>query len=211
MPNTLTKNELAELLLRYKIVELRPNDPFTFASGIKSPIYCDARKVISHLELRKPIAAAIASKILEVYPDVEVISGVATGSIAMSAWVAEILNLPMIYYRKPKGYGHNNTIEGEFVKGQKVVVIEDVVSTGGCCLTAVDSLREAGLNVLGTSFIYSHELQNAVDNFKAKNCSYACLVGFKDLIDYAEQSNILNPDEVVSALKWHENPEKWMS
>lgn len=207
--STITKAELAELLLKYKIVELRPSEPFTFASGIKSPIYCDARKVISHPELRKPIALAIANKIKESYPDVEVISGVATGSIALAAWVSEILNLPMIYYRKPKGYGHNNTIEGEFAKGQKVVVIEDVVSTGGSCLNAVDSLRESELNVLGTCFIYSHELQNAVDNFAAKDCKYECLVGFKDLIKYAEQNNILTSEEEISALKWHENPSAW--
>jgi orotate phosphoribosyltransferase len=211
MSNMLTKNQLAELLLKYKIVELRPGDPFTFASGIKSPIYCDARKVISHPELRKPIAEAIANKIKESYPNVEVISGVATGSIALAAWVSDILNLPMIYYRKPKGYGHNNTIEGEFTKGQKVVVIEDVVSTGGSCLNAVDSLREGGLDVLGTCFIYSHELQSAVDNFAYKNCKYECLVGLKDLMEYTSQSNILTSQEVVSVLKWHDNPAEWLS
>lgn len=210
MSNVLTKNQLAELLLEYKIVELRPSEPFTFASGIKSPIYCDARKIISHPSLRNPIAVAIANKIKESYPDVEVISGVATGSIALAAWVSDILNLPMIYYRKPKGYGHNNTIEGEFVKGQKVVVIEDVVSTGGSCLNAVESLREGGLNVLGTCFIYSHELQSAVDNFATKNCKYECLVGFKDLIEFSEQTYILTSEEVQSALKWHTNPEKWL-
>jgi orotate phosphoribosyltransferase len=210
MSNVLTKNQLAELLLKYKIVELRPNEPFTFASGIKSPIYCDARKIISHPELRKPIAEAIANNIKESYPDVEVISGVATGSIALAAWVSDILSLPMIYYRKPKGYGHNNTIEGEFIKGQKVVVIEDVVSTGGSCLNAVDSLREGGLDVLGTCFIYSHELQSAVDNFANKNCKYECLVGLKDLMDYTSQSNILTTQEVASVLKWHDNPAEWL-
>jgi orotate phosphoribosyltransferase len=209
MSTVLTINQIAKLLLKYKIVEVRPNEPFTYASGIKGPIYCDARKIISHPELRKPIADAIANKIKESYPDVEVISGVATGSIALAAWVSEILNLPMIYYRKPKGYGHNNTIEGEFTKGQKVVVIEDVVSTGGSCLNAVDSLREGGLEVLGTCFIYSHELQNAVDNFASKECKYECLVGFKDLIEFSAQTNILNQDEVQSALKWHENPSAW--
>jgi orotate phosphoribosyltransferase len=210
MSSVLTKNQLAELLLKYKIVELRPSEPFTFASGIKSPIYCDARKIISHPELRKPIAEAIANKIKESYPDVEVISGVATGSIALAAWVSDILNLPMIYYRKPKGYGHNNTIEGKFVKGQKVVVIEDVVSTGGSCLNAVDSLREGGLDVLGTCFIYSHELQSAVDNFATKNCKYECLVGLAELIEYAGQNKILNSEEVASVLKWHSNPAEWL-
>jgi orotate phosphoribosyltransferase len=210
MTNDLIKNQLSELLLKYKIVELRPGEPFTFASGIKSPIYCDARKIISHPELRKPIAHAIANKIKESYPEVEVISGVATGSIALAAWVSDILNLPMIYYRKPKGYGHNNTIEGEYKKAQKVVVIEDVVSTGGSCLNAVESLREGGLDVLGTCFIYSHELQSAVDNFASKNCKYECLVGLKELIEYARDNKALSSEEFVSIQKWHDNPAKWL-
>jgi orotate phosphoribosyltransferase len=211
MSNVLTKNQLTELLLKYKIVELRPNEPFTFASGIKSPIYCDARKIISHPDLRKPIAEAIANQIKESYPDVEVISGVATGSIALAAWVSDILNLPMIYYRKPKGYGHNNTIEGEFTKGQKVVVIEDVVSTGGSCLNAVESLRDGGLDVLGTCFIYSHGLKSAANNFADKNCKYECLVELKNLIEYAGNNSVLTTQETDSILKWQNNPAEWLN
>jgi orotate phosphoribosyltransferase len=210
MSNILSKEQLSELILSYKIAELRPSNPFTFASGIKSPIYCDARKIISHPELRNPIAEALAFEILNKYPDVEVISGVATGSIAMAAWVSSIMNLPMIYYRKPKGYGHNNTVEGEFKQGQKVVVIEDVVSTGGSCLNAVESLRSSGLNVLGTAFIYSHELESAIQNFEAKSCKYINLVGFADLIKTAQHSNLLNETEVKMALDWHINPSQWM-
>jgi orotate phosphoribosyltransferase len=208
--NYLNSSDASKALLDHKIIELSPNSPFTFASGIKSPIYCDGRKIISNPKLRMDIAFSLAEMIKEKYPDVEVISGVATGSIAMAAWVSQILNLPMIYYRKPKGYGHNNTVEGEYQKGQKVVVIEDTVSTGGSCLTAVQSLRDNELDVLGVAFIYSHEMQKSIDNFNSNNCKYINLCGLTDVLVYAHSSGILTESEVKSVELWKKNPAEWV-
>jgi orotate phosphoribosyltransferase len=199
----------AQLLLDNNIVKFNFENPFTFASGIISPVYCDARLVISNIELRKQIATEIANNIRTNYPNVEIICGVATGSIALSAWVSEILNLPLMYYRKPKGHGANNTLEGSFNEGQKVVVIEDVVSTGGSCLKAVDSLRESGLEVLGVSFIYSHLMTQCVENFESKECRYSYLCNFDQLSNYCRESEFLNNDQITSLQKWHNDPTDW--
>ena len=207
--NILSPSSLAQQLIANKIIELSPDSPFTFASGIKSPIYCDGRKVISLPKLRLDIAHSLADKIKQNFPDVEIISGVATGSIAMAAWVSQILDLPMIYYRKPKGYGHNNTVEGQYEKNQKVVVIEDTVSTGSSCITAVNSLRENGLDVLGVAFIYTHEIQSSVDNFASNNCKFVSLCGITDIIKYAHTSNILNEKQIELIKKWQQNPKEW--
>jgi orotate phosphoribosyltransferase len=203
--------QIALLLLNNKILELSPAAPFTFASGIKSPIYCDGRLIMSIPDLRKTIAYNLAQTIKAAYPDVEIISGVATGSIAMSAWVAEILDLPLIYYRKPKGYGHNNTIEGQFTAGQKVVVLEDVVSTGGSCLTAVESLRAADLDVLGVAFIYSHGMVKSIESFEAAGCKYVNLCGLEDALESANQSGILTSQQVETVKDWKVDPANWGS
>lgn len=205
----LPPNQIADLLLDHKILELSPAAPFTFASGIKSPIYCDGRLIMSIPSLRKVIAYNLAQKIKMAYPDVQVISGVATGSIAISAWIAEILDLPLIYYRKPKGYGHNNTVEGQFQAGQKVVVVEDVVSTGGSCLTAVNSIREAGLDVLGVAFIYSHGMTKSIEAFDAANCNFVSLCGLEDVVEAANESGILTTDQVVIVKDWKTDPTSW--
>jgi orotate phosphoribosyltransferase len=205
----LNANQISALLLEHKILELSPAAPFTFASGIKSPIYCDGRIIMSVPDLRRSIAHNLAQKIKETYPDVQVISGVATGSIAMSAWVAEILDLPLIYYRKPKGYGHNNTVEGQFTAGQKVVVLEDVVSTGGSCLTAVESVREAGLDVLGVAFIYSHGMISSIANFEKANCNFVSLCGLEDALESANQTGILTIEQVAIVKDWKNDPVNW--
>jgi orotate phosphoribosyltransferase len=207
----LNSNQIASLLLEHKILELSPAAPFTFASGIKSPIYCDGRLIMSIPSLRKTIAYNLAQKIKVAYPDVEVISGVATGSIAMSAWIAEILNLPLVYYRKPKGYGHNNTVEGQFSSDQKVVVVEDVVSTGGSCLTAVESLRAVGLEVLGVAFIYSHGMIKSIESFNAANCKFVSLCGLEDALESANSSGILTSEQVETVKDWKTDPVNWGS
>jgi orotate phosphoribosyltransferase len=207
----LNSTQIASLLLENKILELSPTAPFTFASGIKSPIYCDGRIIMSLPDFRKTIAYNLATKIKQAYPDVQVISGVATGSIAMSAWIAEILNLPLIYYRKPKGYGHNNTVEGQFTAGQKVVVVEDVVSTGGSCLTAVESMRAVGLDVLGVAFIYSHGMTKSIESFNAANCKFVSLCGLEDALESANQSGILTIGQVETVKDWKADPVNWGS
>ena len=207
-PNSI---QIASLLLENKILELSPSVPFTFASGIKSPIYCDGRIIMSIPDLRKTIAYNLAQTIKQTYPDVQIICGVATGSIAISAWVAEILNLPLIYYRKPKGYGHNNTVEGKFESNQKVVVVEDVVSTGGSCLTAVESVRATGLEVLGVAFIYSHGMIKSIENFEANNCKYVSLCGLEDALESANKSGILTTEQVETVKDWKADPINWTS
>ena len=203
--------QIASLLLENKILELSPTSPFTFASGIKSPIYCDGRIIMSIPDLRKIIAYNLASKIKQAYPDVEIICGVATGSIAISAWVAEILDLPLIYYRKPKGHGHNNTVEGKFESNQKVVVVEDVVSTGGSCLTAVESVRAASLDVLGVAFIYSHGMIKSIESFNSANCKFVSLCGLEDALESANQTGILTTDQVETVKDWKADPINWAS
>lgn len=203
--------QTAQALLDNNIIELSPNKPFTFASGIKSPIYCDGRKIISNPTLRSDIAYSLAQKIKEQYPEVEVISGVATGSIAMAAWVAQILELPMIYYRKPKGYGHNNTIEGQFLPRQKVVVIEDTVSTGGSCLNAVKSLRESDLDVLGVAFIYTHQMKSSITNFEINNCPFVYLAGLSQVVECASNSGVINQKEIEMIKKWQIDSQNWMN
>jgi orotate phosphoribosyltransferase len=205
----ITSSQVASLLLEHKILELSPADPFTFASGIKSPIYCDGRIIMSIPALRVAIAKNLATKIKQAYPDVQVISGVATGSIAMAAWISEILDLPMIYHRKPKGYGHNNTVEGQYTAGQKVVVVEDVVSTGGSCLKAVEDTRASGLEVLGVAFIYSHGMISSIANFEKAGCKFVSLCGLEDALESANESGILTTEQVETVKDWKSDPINW--
>ena len=154
------KKDIAESLLEIKAVSLRPNDPFTWTSGIQSPIYCDNRLTLSYPEIRRKIAAGLAEIITEKFPGTDLIAGTATAGIPHAAWVSELLNLPMCYVRsKAKGHGKGNQIEGNAASGQKVVVVEDLISTGGSVITAVEALREAGCNVLGVVSIFTYELE----------------------------------------------------
>ena len=168
--------QVAKDLLSIKAVTLSPEEPFTWASGIKSPIYCDNRLTISYPEVRKRIAKGIADIIREKYPETEVIAGTATAGIPHAAWIAEELNLPMIYVRsKPKDHGRGKQIEGVLAEGQKVVLIDDLLSTGGSVLKAVDAAKNEGADVLGVCGIFSYQLSKLDDNFKAYNLSYATL------------------------------------
>jgi orotate phosphoribosyltransferase len=205
----LSSQEVIANLIKINSIQINPKQPFIFASGISSPVYCDGRLVISEPLFRDRLASTFAEKIAQKYIDVETIAGVATGSIAISAWVAEKLNLPMIYARKPKGYGHNKSYEGKLRKGQKVVVIEDAISTGTNCLEAIDYLRKNGAVVLGVFVIYSHNLQKSFDNFKFAKTEYTALSSFEDLLTFAQKSKMINLEEKKAMLEWQQDPENW--
>jgi orotate phosphoribosyltransferase len=205
-----TAKRLAELLLQIKAIELRPDQPFTWASGILSPIYCDNRVTLSHPTVRTYLREQMAQTIKAQHPTVEVIAGVATGAIALAALVAQELNLPMVYVRaSAKGHGRQNLIEGQLANNARVVVIEDLVSTGMSSLQAVDALREAGANVLGMGAIFTYGFQKAVDAFTEKNCSLFTLSDYAHLLQVAEGRNTLNAQEAKTLAQWRQDPESW--
>jgi orotate phosphoribosyltransferase len=182
-------------LLQIGAVKLSPNDPFTWASGKKSPIYCDNRLTLSYPEVRRLICQSFVNKIKENFKDVEVIAGVATGGIAHGALVAEALSLPLIYVRdKPKGHGRMNLIEGHLEAGKRVVVIEDLISTGGSSLKAVEGIRESGGNVLGLLAIFTYGFEAANKAFEAANCPFDTLTNFQSLLQELKSQNALEAE-----------------
>jgi orotate phosphoribosyltransferase len=182
-------------LLQIGAVKLSPNEPFTWASGKKSPIYCDNRLTLSYPEVRRLICQSFVDKIKENFKDVEVIAGVATGGIAHGALVAEALGLPMIYVRdKPKGHGRMNLIEGHLEAGKRVVVIEDLISTGGSSLKAVEGIRESGGNVLGLLAIFTYGFEAANKAFEAANCPFDTLTNFQSLLQELKSQNALEAE-----------------
>ncbi|MGA1778527.1 MAG: orotate phosphoribosyltransferase [Schleiferiaceae bacterium] len=205
-----TAKRLAELLLQIKAIELRPDAPFTWASGILSPIYCDNRVTLSHPMVRTYLREQMAQSIKAQYPTVEVIAGVATGAIALAALVAQELNLPMIYVRSAaKGHGRQNLIEGHLPKGARVVVIEDLVSTGMSSLQAVDALREAEAHVLGMGAIFTYGFQQSVDAFAEKECPLFTLSDYDHLLGVAEARNTLHREEAEALAVWRKDPAGW--
>jgi len=197
------KTELAKQLLSIKAVELRPNDLFTWASGIKSPIYCDNRQTLSFPRIREYIQKQFVELIKKTYPNVEVIAGVATGAIAHGVLVAQEMNLPFIYVRSSaKGHGRQNLIEGKFDKNQKVVVIEDLISTGGSSIVAVEALRNANLNVLGLFAIFSYGFDIATENFKKANCDFNILTNFETLTDVAMKEKYISEKDFEFLQTW---------
>jgi orotate phosphoribosyltransferase len=202
--------KVAEYLLQIKAIKLQPSNPFTWASGWKSPIYCDNRKTLSFPEVRSYISDSFAMTIRELYPNADLIAGVATGAIAHGALTADKLGLPFIYVRSgAKEHGLGNQIEGYFEPGQKVVVVEDLISTGGSSLSAVKALREAGCEVLGMVAIFSYEFQKATDSFKADKCTLNTLSNYSVLIDTAVKSNYIGQAEVETLKKWRLDPANW--
>ena len=200
----------AEYLLQIKAIKLQPSNPFTWASGWKSPIYCDNRKTLSFPEVRSYIRDSFASLIRKLYPEAEMIAGVATGAIAHGALAADKLGLPFIYVRSgAKEHGLGNQIEGYFEKGQKVVVIEDLISTGGSSLSAVKALREAGCDVLGMVAIFTYEFKKASDQFSAENCTLNTLCNYSVLVDTALSTGYIGDSEVETLKKWRVNPAEW--
>jgi orotate phosphoribosyltransferase len=200
----------AEYLLQIKAIKLQPSNPFTWASGWKSPIYCDNRKTLSFPEVRSYIRGSFAKLISEAYPGAEVIAGVATGAIAHGVLVADELKLPFVYVRSgAKEHGLGNQIEGYFESGQKVVVIEDLISTGGSSLSAIRTLKEAGCEVLGMVAIFTYEFKKATDAFAAENCRLDTLSNYSVLIDAAVATGYIGQTEVETLKKWRIDPSVW--
>ncbi len=202
--------KVADFLLQIAAVKLSPENPFTWASGMKSPIYCDNRKTLSYPTIRQEIKKAFCEIIREKYPQVEVIAGVATGGIAIGALVAEELNLPFIYVRsEAKKHGLGNQVEGVLHANQKVVVIEDLVSTGKSSLTAVDALREAGANIEGMVAIFTYGFEKATTAFNNANCQLVTLSDYDHLIQQAVESGYVNSDQLATLKEWKLNPDAW--
>ena len=202
--------KVASYLLDIKAIKLEPTHPFTWASGWKSPIYCDNRKTLSYPEVRSYIKEQFAALVREKYPEVEVVAGVATGAIAQGVLVAQELDLPFIYIRSSaKSHGLENLIEGEYKSGQKVVVIEDLVSTGGSSLQAVEALRNAGCEVLGMLAIFTYGFQKAVDNFEKAGCQLTTLSNYNAMIDLALQTGYIQEDQVEKLKEWRLSPETY--
>ncbi|MGN7478663.1 orotate phosphoribosyltransferase [Solibacillus silvestris] len=200
------QNEIAHAMLKVGAVELNPTQLFTWASGIKSPIYCDTRLTISDPAIRKQLANGLASLISENFEGCEVVAGTATAGIPHAAWVADILQLPMVYVRsKAKEHGRGNQIEGKYSKGQKVVVVEDIVSTGGSSITAVEALRAAGCEVLGVVCVYTYNLPKAEGAFEATGVKYISLTNFDCLIDAAKESGSIQETEIPFLKNWHKD------
>jgi orotate phosphoribosyltransferase len=202
--------KIAEYLLQIKAIKLQPSNPFTWASGWKSPIYCDNRKTLSFPEVRSFIRDSFASLIKELYPEAEMIAGVATGAISHGALTADKLGLPFIYVRSGvKEHGLGNQIEGYYQKGQKVVVVEDLISTGGSSLNAVKALREAGCEVLGMVAIFTYQFSKSSDGFAAEKCKLDTLCNYSVLIDTAVSTGYVTKADVETLTDWRKDPGNW--
>ncbi|WPC17762.1 orotate phosphoribosyltransferase [Pediococcus inopinatus] len=195
--------EVAQSLLEIKAVALRPNDPFTWASGMKSPIYCDNRLTISYPEVRNLICKGLVQLIQKNYPEAEVIAGTATAGIPHAAWVADKLNLPLIYVRsKPKDHGQGKQVEGVLKPGQKVVVIDDLISTGQSVLGAVKAVQNADAEVVGVAGIFSYQLPSATKNFADAQIEFDTVTNYSILIEEAKKQNYVNDEELAILKKW---------
>ncbi len=212
MSNQLAK-EVAKNLLKINAVFLKPNDPFTWASGIKSPIYCDNRLTLSYPETRKVVENGLAEVIKEYFPTCEVIMGTSTAGIPHAAYVSDILDMPMGYVRGgAKDHGRGNQIEGVVPVGKNVVVIEDLISTAGSSIEVVDVLREAGCNVLGIASIFTYNLQKGKDKLAQANVINHSLSNFETLVEVAAEENYISKDDIKKVLKFQSNPSdpSWM-
>ena len=199
-----------EKLLQVNAVKLNPENPFTWASGWKSPIYCDNRKVLSFPFIRDYIKSELCNVVFEKFPDAEMLAGVATAGIAWGAMAADQLKLPYVYVRpKPKEHGLGNQIEGYYEKGQKVVVIEDLVSTGKSSLQVVDVLKNAGVEVVGMVSIFTYDFPVAAEAFKTAGLKYEPLTSYSALIQLAIEKGIVSSNEQEILLKWRNDPANW--
>lgn len=207
------KKEIAKALLSIQAVFLRPDEPFTWASGIKSPIYCDNRLTLTAPEVRDQVENGLMEVIRREYPDVEVLMGTSTAGIAHAAIVAHMMHLPMGYVRGGnKDHGRQNRIEGKLEKGQKVVVVEDLISTGGSVIDVVEALREAGAEVLGIASIFTYGMQKGLDRLAAAGVKNVSLSNFDVLVQVAAEKGYIRPEQVERLIRFRNNPsdESWM-
>ena len=207
------KIKIAKDLLKIKAVFFRPEEPFTWASGIKSPVYCDNRLTLSDKDVRTDVEEGLAELIKENYPDVEVLMGTSTAGIAHAAITAHIMGLPMGYVHSGhKDHGRQNQIEGRLEKGQKVVVVEDLISTGGSVLEVVDVLREAGAEVLGIVSIFTYGMQKGIDRLAAADVKNISLTDFDVIADVAAEDGYIKAADVERLIKFRNNPsdESWI-
>lgn len=207
------KNLIAKDLLKIKAVFFRPEEPFTWASGIKSPVYCDNRLTLTAPEVRTDVENGLASLIKENYPDAEVLMGTSTAGIAHAAITAHLLNMPMGYVRSgAKDHGRQNQIEGRLEKGQKVVVVEDLISTGGSVIEVVNVLREAGADVLGVVSIFTYGMQKGLDRLKDANVKNISLTNFDCIAEVAAEEGYIKPEDIKRLIAFRNNPsdESWI-
>jgi orotate phosphoribosyltransferase len=208
--STETEQQVAEFLLQIKAIKLQPNNPFTWASGWKSPIYCDNRITLSHPTIRTYIRQQLSTIIQEKFGSVGCIAGVATAGIPQGVLVAQELGLPFIYVRaKPKDHGTGNMIEGDILTGKRVVVVEDLISTGKSSLQAVSALRDAGYDVAGLAAIFSYGFDVATENFKAANCPFITLSNYSALLSYAAEHQYITRKDVEVLREWRVDPSTW--
>lgn len=208
--DTEVAQKIAESLLQIKAIKLQPQKPFTWASGLKSPIYCDNRVALSHPAIRTYIRQKLAEVVQDSFGSVEMISGVATAGIPQGVLVAQDLGLPFSYVRsESKDHGRQNRIEGEVIGGQRVVVIEDLISTGKSSLKAVEALREAGCNVVGLVSIFTYGFAEATKNFEENKCESISLCDYNTLLEVASKYNYIHHDDMELLRSWREDPAGW--
>ncbi|HET8885170.1 MAG TPA: orotate phosphoribosyltransferase [Salinimicrobium sp.] len=208
--DTETAKETAGLLLQIKAIKLEPQQPFTWASGWKSPIYCDNRILLSYPEARKIICHNLCAQLLKLHGEPDAIAGVATGAIGIGMLVANYLDLPFVYVRpEAKGHGRKNKIEGKIEIGKKVVVIEDLISTGNSSLKAAEALREEGVEILGMMAIFSYGFEVADENFRNQKIELHTLSNYSNLIDLAKETGYVNSEEMETLQQWSKDPGNW--
>lgn len=208
--NDTVEQKTASLLLKVGAIKIQPNDPFTWSSGWISPIYCDNRVSLSFPETRNYIKEQLVARIKKDYPDVEGIAGVATAGIPQGAMVADALGLPFVYVRsRPKDHGLENMIEGHVTPGQKLVVIEDLISTGGSSIKAALALREVGFNVLGLASIFTYGFNASEQNFANANISFFALTSYEELLNVALDKGDISENDLEYLQDWRKNPADW--
>lgn len=202
---------LAEKLLKISAIKLQPDNPFIWASGWNSPIYTDNRKTLSYPDIRSFIKVELCRLIMEEFSDADAVAGVATGAIAQGALVADTLGLPYVYVRAtPKNHGLENLIEGNLKPGQKVVVIEDLISTGGSSLKAVEAIRAAGCEVVGMAAIFTYEFPVAVENFRQAGVTLRTLSNYNSMLEAALATNYIKAEDIETLKEWRKDPANWV-